>query len=193
MVIGRYFHTLICEPDKVDSFKIVEASTRNTKVYKEMSDGEICLLQQEADMIALMRDKLMANKVINNLITGNVEYEKPSISEICGEMWKGKADVINHDERMIIDLKTTSDIEKFRHSARRFNYTAQAYIYQELFGYEFIFIVIDKNTHKIGIYDCSSSFISDGREKVMEAVTAYRTFHKDGEFDFSQHFINETL
>ena len=45
MVIGGYFHTLICEPHKIDSFKIIDATTRNTNKYKELSGGEMCLLQ----------------------------------------------------------------------------------------------------------------------------------------------------
>ena len=43
-LVGGYFHTAILEPDKLKSFKIVEASTRNTKAYKEISNGELCLL-----------------------------------------------------------------------------------------------------------------------------------------------------
>ena len=42
MVIGGYFHTAILEPDKLESFKIIKSTTRNTKVYKDMSGGEIC-------------------------------------------------------------------------------------------------------------------------------------------------------
>ena len=42
--IGGYFHTAILEPDKLKSFKIIDASTRNTKKYKEISGGEIEVL-----------------------------------------------------------------------------------------------------------------------------------------------------
>ena len=42
-LVGGYFHTAILEPDKLKKFKIIEASTRNTKAYKEMSGGELCL------------------------------------------------------------------------------------------------------------------------------------------------------
>ena len=33
-LVGGYFHTAILEPDKLKKFKIIEASTRNTKLYK---------------------------------------------------------------------------------------------------------------------------------------------------------------
>ncbi len=55
MVIGGYFHTCILEPHKLDKYKIVKSTTRNTKAYKEVSDGDICLLEKEADEIELMR------------------------------------------------------------------------------------------------------------------------------------------
>ena len=97
-------------------------------------------------MIELMREKVMANDICKDLITlGNVEYEVPMITELFGNKWKGKADIVNHDEKLIIDLKTTADIEKFQWSANKYNYDSQAYIYSKLFGYEFLFIVIDKN------------------------------------------------
>ena len=35
-LVGGYFHTAILEPNKLKSFKIVEATTRNTKKYKEI-------------------------------------------------------------------------------------------------------------------------------------------------------------
>ena len=63
MVVGGYFHTAILEPDKLKRFKIIESSTRNTKKYKEMSDGEICLLQHEVDKIELMTEVMMDNNI----------------------------------------------------------------------------------------------------------------------------------
>ena len=104
MVIGGYFHTAILEPDKLEKFKIIKSTTRNTKVYKEMSGGEICLLQHEVDKIELMREAVMDNTICRELISGY--FEVPGYTEIFGNMWKGKADIINHGEQLIIDLKT---------------------------------------------------------------------------------------
>jgi hypothetical protein len=33
--IGGYFHTCILEPNKLDKYKVIKSTTRNTKVYKE--------------------------------------------------------------------------------------------------------------------------------------------------------------
>ena len=56
-----------------------------------------------------------------------------------------------------------------------------------------VFIVIDKNTHQIGLFDCSSEFYERGQRKVEEAVQAYKLFYKQEGFDPKQYLINETL
>ena len=197
MVVGGYFHTAILEPDKLKRFKIIESSTRNTKKYKEMSGGEICLLQHEVDKIELMREAIMDNKICRELIhddgCGNVFHEVPGVTEIFGNMWKGKADIVNHDEGLIIDLKTTSDIDKFRWSASKFNYDSQAYIYRLLFDYEMLFMVIDKETLQIGLFDCSGDFYKSGMDKVRKATDAYDLFYKTDDFDSKQYLITKTL
>ena len=197
-LIGGYFHTCILEPDKLEKFKVVKSTNRNTKAYKDVAGGELCLLQQEVDMIELMREKVMSNDICRDLILGSdfersVDYEVPMITELFGNKWKGKADIVNHDEKLIIDLKTTADIDKFQWSANKYNYDSQAYIYSKLFGYEFLFIVIDKNSHQIGMFDCSSKFYERGEEKVSKASEAYDLFYKTKDFDPKQYFISKTL
>ncbi len=193
-LVGGYFHTAILEPHKLKNFKIVQSTSRNTKAYKEISNGELCLLQHEADKTEELVDVMMSNEFCRDLIRGkNVEYEVPGIAEIYGKLWKGKADIINHDEKLIIDLKTTADISKFRYSATKYNYNSQAYIYQKLFGYEMIFMVIDKTTKQIGVYDCSEKFLSYGEDKVQKAVEAWNLFYNNPEFKPENYFINQTL
>ena len=200
-LVGGYFHTCILEPDKLDKYKVVKSTTRNTKAYKDFAGGELCLLQKEVDEIELMRDKLMANDICRGLILDNDltvigkpnQYEVPGVTELFGNMWKGKADIVNHDERLVIDLKTTGDIDRFKWSASKFNYDSQAYIYSKLFGYEMLFIVIDKTTHQIGMFDCSPEFYQRGEDKVIKASEAYDLFYKTKDFDPKQYFISKTL
>jgi hypothetical protein len=196
LLVGGYFHTAILEPDKLNRFKIVEATTRNTKAYKEISDGELCLLQHEVDKIQLMTEAIQSNDVCRDLIKpilGQVDYEEPRVQKIHGQMWKGKADVINHEEKLVIDLKTTGDIDRFQWSANKFNYDSQAFIYSTLFGYEMLFIVIDKETHQIGLFDCSPDFYAKGEDKVRRACDAYELFYQTDNFDHKQHLLTKTL
>tara|TARA_Y100000817_G_scaffold43829_1_gene30358 strand:- start:1751 stop:2482 length:732 start_codon:yes stop_codon:yes gene_type:complete len=194
LVIGGYFHTCILEPDKLDKYKIIESSSRNTKVYKELSEGDICLLEKEADEIQLMREKVLSVDLFKDLIQeGKIEYEKPGVIDLEGLLWKGKADIINHTNQLLVDLKTTSSINSFHKSAYKFNYDSQAYIYSKMFGYELVFIVIDKNTHQLGLFDCSEEFLQSGQLKVSKAVQSYNEFFAGDGIDLSQYYINKTL
>jgi len=193
-LIGGYFHTAILEPEKLKNFKVVEASSRNTKVYKEITNGEVCLLQHEVDKTEALVDKVMNNKVCRELIhTDGNEFEVPGVCKLAGNWWKGKADIVNHSEKLIVDLKTTSDLEKFQWSAKKYNYDSQAFVYKNLFGYNMIFIAIDKNTGQIGIYDCSEDFLASGFNKVEKASEIYDLFYKTEGFDPQNYFINKTL
>ena len=193
-LVGGYFHTAILEPDKLKSFKIVEATNRNTKAYKELSGGEMCLLQSEVDKAQLLIDTVLENDVCRGLIHGrDCVFEEPGITDLFGNKWKGKADIINHEEKLVIDLKTTSDIEKFRWNSKKYNYDSQAYIYSKLFGYEMLFIVIDKATKQIGLFDCSPQFYEQGEKKVEMASEQYDLFFKNENFDPKQYLKTETL
>ena len=138
-----------------------------------------------------MTEVMMDNNICRGLIKGN--FEVPAVTEIFGNKWKGKADIVNHEEQLVIDLKTTSDIDRFRWSASKFNYDSQAYIYSNLFGYEMLFMVIDKETHQIGLFDCSPDFYKSGEEKVRKATDAYDLFFKTEDFDSKQYLITKTL
>lgn len=198
MLVGGYLHTCILEPDKLHRFKIVETNNRNTNKYKEITGGEMQLLRSEVDMAERLRDKIFANELCRDLILGshkdsNIEYEIPAVKEIMGNMWKGKADILNHDERLIIDIKTTSNIDRFRFSTDTYNYDSQAFIYRTLFDYDFLFITIDKNSEKIIIFDCSDRFYERGYNKVVKATEIYEAYIKNKDNDPTQYIETQTL
>ena len=88
-LVGGYFHTAILEPNKLKKYRVIPSTTRNTKAYKEMSGGELCLLQHEVDQIELMVDKMLSNNMCKGLIQGEGnEYEKPTLKRLrekCGK------------------------------------------------------------------------------------------------------------
>lgn len=198
MLFGGYFHTCILEPDKLHRFKIVPAKNRNTNAYKEITGGELHLLETEVDLAEMLKYKLLSNEICKDLIYGShcnskIEYEVPGVKEILGNLWKGKADIINHDERLIIDIKTTSSIDRFRFSADTYNYDSQAFIYRTLFGYDFLFIVIDKNSEKINIFECSDRFYERGYNKVEKATEIYELYIKNKGNDPNQYIETQIL
>ena len=96
------------------------ASSRNTNIYKDAvihAGGEILLLEKERDNLDKCVSALMSNMDIYNLVRGEgVIYEEPGIKEIFGNTWKAKRD-IGYWDSLSVDLKSTSDILKFKKSA----------------------------------------------------------------------------
>jgi len=193
MLQGSYFHTALLETDKLASFEIVEASTRNTNIYKDASKGNLLLLRNEVDNLDEMVRVIKSNYFFYENIykDGNV-YEEPAIMELFGHKFKGKADIVT--DEIVIDIKTTSKISDFRWSAKKYNYDSQAYLYQQFFDKPLTFYVIDKATHELGVFEPTEDFLLGGRDKVLRAVEVYEKFFGDNpKEDINNFFIREDL
>ena len=193
---GRYFHQLILEPEKAVHTVFVDVASRNSKAYKEFcAEHELgfALLEKEKDEVQRLVDKMLSNFTLHEDIRHEkCVYELPAVKEIAGEMWKGKADIVHPD--MVIDLKTTADIQNFKWSAKKYNYDSQAFLYQELFGRPLVFYVICKTTGMLGVFEPSPQFIEGGESKVRRAVEVYRKFYgKNPSEDIDTYFLNEIL
>ncbi|MCP3698139.1 MAG: hypothetical protein GY920_06235 [Aliivibrio sp.] len=190
---GRLFHQLILEPEKASEWEFVDVGSRNTKAYKEFiaeRDVEFALLQKEADEISQLVTTMMSNvDFYDDIRHDENQYEVPAVGEIEGVMWKGKADIVHPD--MIIDLKTTSKIDDFKWSARKYNYDSQCYIYQQLFGKPLVFYVIDKTNNMLGIFRPTEEFIRGGADKVKRAVDVYNKFFGDNATEDINYFYVE--
>lgn len=196
MLQGSYFHTACLEPHKLKGFPLVEASSRTTNIYKDAckaNNQPFMLLIKEAEEVNDMVITLRGNKELSKLVwDSGIKYEVPAIGEIEGLMWKGKADIINGDH--IYDLKTTTSLDDFKYSAKKYNYDSQAYIYNKLFDKELSFIVIEKGSNKLGYFECSFEFLESGRMKVEQAIAMYEKFYGNNVVDdVSQYYISKVL
>lgn len=193
---GRYFHQLMIEPDKAKDVKFVDVSTRTTKEYKnfcETNNLPFCMLKKEVEevehLVSLMKGNI---SFYDEIYQDGNQFELPSVGEIQGMMWKGKADIVTNE--CIIDLKTTSDINKFKWSAKTYNYDSQCYIYQQLFGKPLVFYVVDKETGQLGIFRPTENFIKGGEMKVARAIEVFnKYFGENPSDDIINHYIDETL
>lgn len=193
---GRYFHQLILEPEKAKLTPFVKASSRNTDIYKnfcETNNLPFCMLKKEQDEVRSLVNIIKGNITFYDEIfrEGN-QFEVPAIGEIQGMMWKGKADIVGVD--FLIDLKTTGDIQKFKWSAKAYNYDSQCYIYQQLFGKPLVFYVIDKTTGVLGIFKPTDEFIRSGESKVARAIEVFSRYFGNAPTDsIENYYIDEYL
>lgn len=196
LVEGSYLHTAILEPYKLGKFLIIDSSTRTTKLYKEAiesSGEEVLLLKHEQEELDKMVDAIKGNLDWYSMIYAEgALYEEPGIGQIKSTLWKGKADVLTSD--CIIDIKTTSNIDDFKWSARKYNYDSQAWIYNQIFGKGLVFLAIEKKTCRMGVFECSDEFLEYGKEKVMNAIDVYNKFYGPNPTEsIDQYYTRETL
>ncbi len=204
-VDGRYFHQLILEPNKVKDFKVCDASSRNSKAYKEYlieNNLEHAILEKETHQLKNMRDYMLGNLQFSDFINDpTAKYEVVSVKEIMGVKWKGKADIVT--DTHVFDIKTSSDVFKFPRNAINYFYHTQAYIYQELFEKPVVFLVIGKNKKKdrnneeyydLGVFPMKEDTMSLAEETIVRALTTYKKwFAPDSEENIDNYIINTRI
>ena len=121
---GRLFHQMLLEPEKPFETLIVDASSRNTKKYKEALTEEhpFAMLTKEVEEVKAMVKAAEENFDFYTNIMDS-EHEVPAVGELFGVPFKGKADMVGEFD--VFDLKTTRNIHEFKWSARRYNYDSR--------------------------------------------------------------------
>tara|TARA_R110000796_G_scaffold21599_4_gene63568 strand:+ start:1573 stop:2337 length:765 start_codon:yes stop_codon:yes gene_type:complete len=190
---GRLVHLSVLEPQKVKDLTIIDGS-KATKAFKqavlELGSANV-YTRSEFNNANYIAESVLKCSEVTNLLKG-AEFEVPEISMIDGLPFRGKADVLNGN--VIIDLKTTGDITKFKWSAKNFSYDLQAALYLKMFNADaFIFVVVDKDTKDIMICDCSDEFIRTGLRKLNTAIEQYKYFFQDEVPNLNNYITHETL
>lgn len=190
---GRLVHLSVLEPHKVKDLTIVDGS-KATKAFKQavldLGSANV-YTRSEFNNANKISDAVLKCSEVTSLLQG-AEFEVPQAKMIDGLPFRGKADILK--DNVIIDLKTTSDITKFRWSAKHFSYDLQAALYLKMFeADEFIFVVVDKDSKDIMICDCSDEFINNGLVKLDRAIEQYKYFFQDEIPNLDNYVIHETL
>ena len=176
---GRLFHMMALEPHKIeDSYLFIDSSTRNTNKYKEFAAAnpykEVMLTREYTALSELM---ISLNKSLeaSELLRGG-SSEVPMIGEIFGYPFRGKADYLKDNH--IIDLKTTSNLDNWLYTARNvWHYDLQCYIYKILYNVQkFTFLVIEKGSGEIGIFDCSEEAMEKAGHKLKKVCNTYEEY-----------------
>ena len=182
---GKAFHELMMFGETQHS-NFVEASTRNTKIYKEASldAGGLLFLKKEWDDVNSLVESTLKNTEVKKVFDlDSIKFEVPNISILnpgdTDLMWKCKADIVS--DEFVYDIKTSSSISGFKYSSKSYNYDSQAYIYSMMFQKPMKFIVIEKGTGNVAFYDVSHEAYDNGREKMIKA-----------ERNYLKYFVNKT-
>lgn len=200
MAFGSAFHCAVLEPERFkNDYAIAPECDRRTKAGKAIyaafqaaSEGKTVIKQEDADLINRMRDAVMRNETAALLLdNGTPEISGLWIDQAEGVPCKMQADWL-HNNRMIIDLKTTTDASQgaFSRASANFGYHVQAALYLDgataITGdlhEDFYFIAIEK-TEPFGcaVYQADYEMIEVGREKYRAALAIYANCYRSGVF-----------
>ena len=179
LMFGRAFHELIMFGNTQHSH-YVDASTRTTKIYKEeaLEHGGLLFLKKEWDDLNNLVESALKNKEVADILGDKSNsYEVPNLGTMGNKdvLWKGKADIVSSD--YIIDIKTSSSIGGFKYSSKAYNYDSQAYIYSRLFQKPMKFLVVEKGTGCVGLFEVSDEAYQNGYDKVCKAAENYLKYY----------------
>lgn len=197
-IIGNFVHKCFLEPHKVAAFPYSNSTNRNQSSYKEdlansqfANDGWMFLKKDYDKWIAWVEQMKLIPDVSDLVYAKGNKFEEPQISTFAGLPIKGKCDVINHEKKVIIDVKTTSDLEGFAEKISMWNYDVQASLYAKALydDYTFIFLAIDKKTDKAGVFIMAPSQFEIGLKKLYKCTNLLKHFHTTNKDKVFYHYI----
>ena len=192
---GWLFHCKILEPEKWKELHFVDVASKNSKVYKEAlaTHGKV-YTQKEKWNAEDLSEVILGNSKCLDMLRG-ARTEVPAVGEIFDIPFRAKADILGGE--YIVDLKTTSgDLHKFKWSADKWNYDMQMYIYCTLFDISyknFTFVVVDKFSKGLGIFECSKDFYQSGKHKTLQAIRIYKDFFIEKKKSVKEFYLYDVL
>ena len=201
MKFGSLVHQLVLEPESFEqNYFVADKPKRNTKEGKAM----YARLDQERgkrEWISLddflkaedIRHNLKQSGLVQSLLSGG----KAEQSVFWGDsetdiLCRAKADYINVESNIIVDLKTTSSLASelsFKSEIYKYNYHLSAAFYQDGFnettGQTLDFIIIAVETfapHNYAVYTLNNVLLAQGRALYREALGVYFDANMQGNF-----------
>lgn len=200
---GKAFHTAILEPHKIDTIVTFDGKRKVGKawdVFQAENSDKIILTQDEMYTLEEMHNRLKSNPMANDTFMfddESTQTEMVNIWEAYGLYCKGKADVVNYDKGVMVDLKTTSNASprEFERSVYKYGYHRQAAYYLDGFGLEkFTIVAIEKKfPYNMGVYTLSDGTIQKGREEIRELMKEYYSSFIAEEFNPDDYCYWETI
>ena len=195
---GRLIHTVVLEEEKLhNKYVFSDMGSRRTKTFAEAqayakANRKEVMLTSELNKANELCNAIRFNSHANELFTDGVA-ETPAIGELFGIPFRGKADYLKDGH--LIDLKTTAKLDGWERAAKySWHYDMQGWIYCELFGVtKFTYVVIEKGTGDIGIFELSDETRELGGNKVKQCVNTYREYFIDKRSKLNDYTIRGIL
>ena len=200
--LGTHVHCAVLEPDvflrdyvKMPDFGTSAAGKRNAEQFTENMQGKIILSTDTYKTVINMRDSILAHPVANKLLTSAGESEASIFSEIQGMKVKCRPDRMVDPARfggqhILVDVKKSADIDKFKFSVRDFGYHRQAAFYSDIYYQltgvrpRFVFVVVGEKRsigrHPVRVFELPEEVVEIGRLQYLEGLEKCREYQEFG-------------
>lgn len=191
MAFGSLIHTAVLEPDQLDhryQASQLRAFNENHRAYQAeqaQALGRELVKQADLDDARRIADAVHAHPVASALLTPHLIVERsfawndPATSTLC----RGRADAIEPNMRVMVDLKSTEDAgpDAFARACLNYRYHWQVPMYSdgmlEADGWmpdAFIFLAVEKaRPHLVGCYELDKRSILLGRRDIAHWLPRY--------------------
>lgn len=163
--LGTLVHCAVLEPTELYNRYAVmpkfDLRTKDGKAEKARfeleNEDKICLDVDTFNKATMMRDSVMAHPVAKKLLSRGVAENSFFYTEENGLQLKVRPDWYNEEDKIIVDVKTTSDFDQFYKSIYNYRYHVQECFYTRVLnkikgdGHKFYFIVVSTEL-KLGKY-----------------------------------------
>lgn len=200
--LGTHVHCALLEPDvfereyiKVPDFESNKAGKQSAEAFKRsIGDSKVVLDTESYLKVCAMRDSVLAHPVANSLLTSEGQSEASIFAEINGLRVKCRPDRIVDSEvfgqHILVDVKKTADIDKFKWSVRDFRYHVQAAYYSDIYklltGHypRFVFTVVGETRsigrHPVRVFELPKHAVEVGREAYLADLELIREYQEFG-------------
>ena len=154
---GAAFDMCLLERDKFDACYVRGPDDRRGKKWTDALEacerGQILMVAKDYDRVLENVEIVMKNPDVASLLSGNTVRQQSAfwIDEKTGIRCKARPDLINIDQGLMVDVKTTisADPRMFGTQCAKLGYHIQQVMYQDGYvrhglGYKFLFLAIEK-------------------------------------------------
>lgn len=189
MILGTAMHYSLLEPASfTDNVIVVDVGDRKTKTYKEAvlaNPGKTIILADELTDIRGMTKACLEHPKVPPLLEG-AKFEQSVFwkDKETGVECKARPDIINLEQSVIADLKTTSKSAApkiFQKTCLDFRYHCQAAMYlngtSQVVGRDFahfVFIVVESfHPFAVAVYRADSFMLGVGQKTIKQDLHTY--------------------
>jgi hypothetical protein len=177
---GTLCHTAILEAAKLAEYVIEPPLDKRTKAWKEwlaQNEGKPSISESDAERVHLIRERLRQVGILPIFDRGQSEVSGYAMTENKLQI-RARADKWDEKNKIIVDLKTTRDLQWFAKDIFRYNYDLSVPHYTAIFGdnagipprnLTYLFVAVES----VPPYDCGWYVL--GRDSLEKATARWES------------------